>query len=268
MQILQIDLSGINKLLASIEAHLLPIMLSATAIGTLSMALIQTLKDMFPLREIFHKANIKQWITDQRKPVQNHIDHFFNINKEKNQSPNQKKILPEMLFSATDQDLVKKDLLKLTVNGNEGALYALPIEQLCGQINSASQICLDYPSLHSSLLLTLAANTSSADLFKVMFPDRSLNERSSAEDKKEYTDARNRVAHQIQRAIDSIQISIGYKWELWLKIGSIVVSSVIAGIGLLATNQNIFLVIPLAILGGFLAPVARDLVVALQSLRK
>ena len=267
MQILQIDLSGINKLLASIEAHLLPIMLSATAIGTLSMALIQTLKDMFPLREIFHKANIKQWITDQRKPVDNHIGYFQKYN-EKIQSPDQKKILPEMLFSATDQDLVKKDLLKLTVNGNEGALYALPIEQLCGQINSASQICLDYPSLHSSLLLTLAANTSSADLFKVMFPDRSLNERSSAEDKKEYTDARNRVAHQIQRAIDSIQISIGYKWELWLKIGSIVVSSVIAGIGLLATNQNIFLVIPLAILGGFLAPVARDLVVALQSLRK
>jgi NO-binding membrane sensor protein with MHYT domain len=82
------------------------------------------------------------------------------------------------------------------------------------------------------------------------------------------------VTHQIQRAIDALQVSAGFRWKWYLQIASIVLSGIIAGIGVWRFGhcqdpwKQFFTTIGAAILGGFLAPVARDLVASLQQLRK
>ena len=87
-------------------------------------------------------------------------------------------------------------------------------------------------------------------------------------------DARNRVAHQIQRAIDALQLSAGNRWKLWIQIFSIGLSGIIALAGVSFFGdvsgelKRIEITVAIAILGGFFAPVARDPIAGLQSVRK
>jgi hypothetical protein len=152
---------------------------------------------------------------------------------------------------------------------------------LCGQMNAAAQVAIDYAQEHRDLLKTLACRAKLEDIQLLLYPPPAAKQpRSSLADPQSqaefnaYVDARNRVTHQIQRAIDGLQVSAGFRWKLYLQIASIVVSGIIAGFGVWHFGnfqdplKQIVTTIWVGILGGFLAPVARDLVASLQQLRK
>ena len=84
-------------------------------------------------------------------------------------------------------------------------------------------------------------------------------------------DARNRVTHQLQRAVDGFQIATGYRWTYYMKIASFVVSAILAAIAVQTKGQGILSHIGViaftAVLAGFLAPIARDLAATIQKLR-
>jgi len=86
-------------------------------------------------------------------------------------------------------------------------------------------------------------------------------------------DARARVMHYVQRAIDGLQISASYRWKLYLQIASFATSFVITvlAVGVHAGGapgaKDVPGIVLVGIVGGFLAPVARDLLAALQKLR-
>ena len=80
----------------------------------------------------------------------------------------------------------------------------------------------------------------------------------------------------IQRNVDAFQIRVGYRWQWWMKTVSLAVSFLLSFAGLLlfwkhgslhGANRALMALL-IAVLSGFLAPVARDLVAAVQSLRK
>jgi hypothetical protein len=118
------------------------------------------------------------------------------------------------------------------------------------------------------------------DVARVMFPPREAKgprppEPGEAQSRYDsFIDARTRVTHQIQRAIDALQVSVGFRWKFYLQLASIVLSGVIAGLGVWifgnipGFGQRLVATLAVGVLGGFLAPVARDLVAALQQLRK
>jgi hypothetical protein len=84
------------------------------------------------------------------------------------------------------------------------------------------------------------------------------------------------VTHQVQRSLDGLMISAGFRWKLCLQIASIVLSALTVWVGLLlfvrepieVFVRHLPVYVVISVLGGFLAPVARDLVAALQQLRK
>jgi hypothetical protein len=178
-------------------------------------------------------------------------------------------------------EYIERDLIRLATDGDDNAFYDLQIEQLCGQMNAAAQVAIDYPQDYPDLIKTLACMAKLEDIRLLLDPPPAAKQpRSSVADPKSheefnaYVDARNRVTHQIQRAIDALQVSAGFRWKWYLQIASIVLSGIIAGIGVWRfghfqdTWKQFFTTIGVAILGGFLAPVARDLVASLQQLRK
>lgn len=88
-----------------------------------------------------------------------------------------------------------------------------------------------------------------------------------------YVDARGRVAHQVQRSIDAVQIAIGSDWKCSLQAAAFIVSFAVAFLGIwLESGDTTLLKLATGsitgLFAGFLAPVARDLVAALESLRK
>ena len=146
-------------------------------------------------------------------------------------------------------------------------------------MNAAAQMVLDFPWLHPDLFYCLAAQGDAEDLRRLIEsrpPERGPRPPLSDEDKKALLDARNRVTHQVQRSLDGLMIAVGFRWKFWLQIASFVVSALIVWTGLLlfvpepieVLARHLPLYAALAVLGGFLAPVARDLVAALQQIRK
>jgi hypothetical protein len=247
---------GLSTLQGTLTAYLVV----TSAIGITSMALVQTLKDQLPLRKWFQRWRVRNWI------------------KEGLNSPT----ATAVGVSASSDRAVEQDLLRLAVDGDEKAFYSLAIEKLCGQLNAAAQSALQTPSAHAGLLTVLASEADPTALRLVLagLPGSPDGTPLSPSDPASlaYTAARPQVTQQIQRAIDALQLAVSADWQVHLQQAALALSIVIAGLGAasspglralvgIAPVQDFLFIALTGVLAGFLAPVARDLIAALQNLR-
>lgn len=232
-----------------------------SAVGVTAMALIQTLKDQTPVRALYQRQRVRRWIAEGLADFQNGQATL----------PDEVRISMEGLDAAT----AESDLLRLATDGDVKAFYALEIEKLCGQLNAAAQAIVQFPNQHLSALAVLASEASPDDLatFKAGMVG-SLGTPPTPQ-QAAYVAARAQVTQQIQRAIDALQISVGADWQTHLQQASLVLtvaifevllykSHTLSGeLGALTWVWGVFL----GILSGFLAPISRDVVAAIQNLR-
>jgi len=87
--------------------------------------------------------------------------------------------------------------------------------------------------------------------------------------------ARGRVSHGIQRTIDAIQILVSSEWQWTMRAAATGVSGILCMMAVqhaapseVGDANRALVTLAAGLMGGFLAPVARDLVAALQQLRK
>jgi hypothetical protein len=215
--------------------------------GTLTMAVIQIIKDMTAIRRHFQQNWIKWWLGKQAKLYDT--------------------------ANSPDVDKAEAFLIALATGGDTYAFYDLAAEQLVAQMSAAAQITLDYPKNYDGLIKVLAAGADRADIANVCSVASPRTIVAQGTLPADYTDARSRVGHRIQRNLDGLQISMSDRWQLWLQWASLVISTVVIEVAILwqvktaPTGSSLFLGLLIGILGGYLAPVVRDLVAALQSLR-
>jgi hypothetical protein len=229
-----------------------PMATALAGVGIATMAVFQMAKDLFHVRRRFYQKRVREWLKDRAaaKPG-------INLNK------------------------AEESLVTLATAGDAGALYSLEIDKLAGQINAAARMALDYPRGHEDLIHGLAAQADAGDLQKVLNPPASPAPSASDEEKKRardqaavYLEAKNRVATHIQRTLDGFQITQEYRWKHWNQVWAfwlnfafvmavLIVNSYRAG-GY-RTDTPAYLLV--ALLGGFVAPVAKDLVSALEALK-
>jgi len=276
--------SDVLRGIQQIANWLWPIAISMAAVGTLTMALLQTAKDIGGWRRKFQQRFVTDWLKEKAKRFAERAQGFKRPGtylKEGVRFEEETARLLEQDPYAADATKAKNDLVQLATAGDERAFFDLPIEQLAGQMNAAVQAALDYPKEHRDLLWCLAYLASPGDIAALLAPPRALLEKDRRELAPEERDAvdqfvgaRNRIAHQIQRAIDGLQIAAGSKWKLRLQSWSIGLSAILGVAALWAATRkaegvpSLGMFVVTGILAGFLAPVARDLVAALQSLRK
>jgi hypothetical protein len=236
-------------------------------VGTLSMALIQAIKDMFPVRRLYQRGWMQKHLRELAAVCAKNGLFIPSVPEESASTGSRTRSEP------VDPTIAERQLIELATAGQRDAFYDLQIDQLCGQITAASQIAIDYPHRYAHLVLCLGAHADSKDFARVFQESPQYGERSQSETAI-FVDARNRIAHQVQRATDAIQIACGFQWKWVMQLCAIVLSGMIALWAYLYANparpaaSSAFVFVSAGILGGFLAPVARDLVAALQSLRK
>src|SRR5579864_3878128 len=247
---------AITDFTASIASHFIAFLSAMAGVGILSMAIMQAIKDTFPVRRAFQRQWLKRW---------------FGCKAEEAAKGGR---------GTANPAAAETDLIRLATDGNANAFYDLPIEQLAGQFNAAIQIVLDSPARHRDLMTATAARADASDLQLLFEPPPAVtlplnpSDLNQATIRQQFIDARTRVTHQVQRAIDSIQISAGFRWKFYLQLAAIVLSGIFAGSGVAWFLHNsdlwdrISAALVVGILGGFLAPVARDLVASVQQLRK
>ncbi len=224
-----------------------------TAAGTLAMAILQLIKDLTPVRRGYQRAWLAKWIA-------RHV-HDYNAARGAMRS------LPQASPRETERLLIE-----LATGGDDRAFYELAIEQMVAQMNAAVQITLDYPKKYSELLIVLSEGADVQDVAAVVNQSPEGSKAKKTQPSKDYLEARTRVGHRIQRNLDAVQIALGSAWQFWMQSTAVILSVLVLECGVLQTvgwNTNaMLLAVPVGIISGYLAPVARDLVAALQTLRK
>jgi hypothetical protein len=220
-----------------VTAWALPLLSALAGIGVVTMALIQAVKDMLPIRRAFHRRALTAWLKARK---------------------------------AGDQEAT---LLELATGGNANALWDLPLTGLMGQLTTVSRIVLLFPVTYEKLLRVFAGGGVEVgnDIGLIVGTGNTTPE--------ELDRARVRVGHMIERNIDALQISLDSRWEWGNKVWAFAVSGLVTSVAFVVfvytmnlTNEsklNVTLaMVPVVVLAGFIAPVAKDLVTALQSTRK
>jgi hypothetical protein len=258
-------------------------LLTVAGLGTLTMAILQAVKDMTPARSWFQRWCMRTWMLQQaRFAIYKSVSNQPEVDNDETTGPRAKNDETKQDLAAQSlADTAKRQLLLLATNGDASAFFDLEIEKLCGQWNTALQIVIDYPKYYPELFNCMAALATRKDcknLLKPNVPPQTYPETEHHHDEAEqarrvglrqaFLDSRIRVMHQIQRAVDSFQITTSFRWKWHLQLASFVVSvglAMAAEIMLKADTYRVAFVSSL--IAGFLAPIARDLLAAVQQLR-
>ena len=256
---------GLGKITTYVMTWAVPL----AAIGTVSMALLQTAKNLLPLRSWFQRTRLRAWfkarVTGSSEP----------------ESKATSTVTTDTTTALANVEEAIRDLINLAASGDQDALYDLPIEEMCAKIKDVVSVVLDYPKLHIHLLSCLASEATAEDIKILMNPPplESLLKRpdQSTEDEqhavRNFAAAKSRVGVQIRSSVDAIQTLIGFRWKFCLQLASVVLSALLGaaalqlGIGPGQDYPKLETTLIIAVLAGFLAPVARDLVAALEKLR-
>jgi hypothetical protein len=261
-------------------------------IGALSMALIEAVKGMMPLRALFQRKEIKRWFKGE---------HFSSDMRAMG-------IKSGQLPSADSPDKAYEQLLRLAIGGEQyqTALFEMPPEKLFGEIQAAVTIAMDFPDVAPDLYEFLthdpawpAAGVERAAMKKAMVkavqekkadaaqkkPDQDtwrdfaaeLNageadlKTANPEKKKQYLDAnqaRQRLDNLVRRRLDALQTRISYRWSRGNQIAAFLVAVGFSVAALVQVPKLSWLSIAiLAVAAGFLAPPAKDLAAALKQIR-
>jgi hypothetical protein len=239
-------ITGLNEITGWVKTWAIPL----AAIGAVSMALLQIAKNVLPLRRSFQRRHLCKWLGNRNQANANAARAI-------------------------------EDLIILAAAGDDQSFYDSPIEQLCGQIKGAVPVILDYPKLHRDLLYCLASEADEKDIQRLLDPPAveiflKGAHQSTAEEKQaiaEFAAAKNRVGAQVRCSVDAIQSSISFRWKYWLQLASIATSAIIGIVALYSGTSpehappTIEAAVIIGILSGTLAPVARDLIAAVEKWR-
>jgi hypothetical protein len=220
------------------------------AIGTVSMALLQVAKNTLPLRSVFQKSRLLGWLAGR---------------------------------DVEAAPIAAADLIDLAAAGDDVAFYNSDIDDVCAQIKGVVPVILDYPEKHRALLLCLASDARRADIEILLKPPpadlfgKPAGQSTAAEKElvRRYAAAKTRVGVDVRCAIDAIDAHIGFRWKRLLQVLSLLLSGVLGLAAVLAgvagtkadRASTIGAALIVGLLSGFLAPVARDLVAAVEKWR-
>lgn len=247
------------------------------AVGGLSGALVKTLEDLSWVREAINRNYIKAWMRQRYAGCLTLLNHrerrIYGILPTKTEVPPHARNNPR--GSAWHQ------MLELCSAGDESALTKLQSDQICGQLNGAAQLALQYPVQYRSLLEVLASGAAEGDESTVLaWSEIPAEARAnpallSTEQQKvvaRYADARTRLSNYVQRAIDSLHVRLDNRWQWWQNMAGFVFSTILtfglmehSGVFDHRTGLGILRLVLASIVGGFIAPVARNLVIAVRN---
>ncbi len=212
------------------------------AVAAITMAILQIIKDVTPLRRIYQRWWMSTWITQQAAG-------FGALH-------NNAKANPAKAAMA---------LVELTTGGLADAFYDLSPEDMELQANAAGQIVLDEPSRYPDLLFVLSVGAAWEDL------DRVGPGQPKAGSTQEYFEARSRLVRRMARNLQGARLALSNRWKLWMQLAALLLTTLLVEAVVVSSRPSdgvtYVLAIPVGLVGGYLAPVARDLLAALQRLR-
>ena len=285
------NIDSIAKALETMTSGMAGIAVLVAGIGALAMALIEAIKGLFPVRALFHRGELQHWFEGRHASL----------------DVSAMGIPHDALPSAAQPAAAYTQLLRLAIGGEEyqTALFEQAPEKMFGQIQAAVNIAMDFPDTapdlyeflthdpswpakgvervaHKVAMAKAAADAKHAatprpdqDVWRDFARDLhggKVNPRAEkVAERGDYlaaNQARQRLDNLVRRRLDALQTRVAYRWARGNQIAGFLVAFALALIALLQLpNPNYGMSVLLAIVAGFIAPPAKDLVAALKQIR-
>lgn len=243
-----LNLGSLAEVIQGFSGRVLDYALVLAAVGTITMALVELLKVVTRGRLIFHWWMVGRWIGWNES--------------------------------------VKIELLTLAVGDlkSASALYDQPSEKMLGQIQAAANVALDFPTVYPSFYEFLTAGSARVEnladherwrrfaprMAKGVPAEATLKAEFEAESR-ESTQARARLGNLVTRKLDAFQTKVEYRWARLNQIVAVVGGAAflyyVLPVAVNARPVPVFTRLLAALIGGLVAPFAKDVVNALTGLR-
>jgi hypothetical protein len=273
---------NISKVIDDLVSFILRYAVTLAAIGALSMALLEAMKALLSWRDRFHKQRVIGWI--ETIPQESSVSLLTALCRDSNWTPPrgsvelQKRVYSQLLQLTTgegpDKAFMESSIEWAPWDVTAGhALFALSLDRMMGQIQDAADTAMGNPSLYPELYALLTMGARSEDVknwyeWAKQPPIRSVDDAALA---KTQADTYARLRQFIRRRLDAFQVTANYRWETSNQVVSVLLGTVLLFGSLLylaGPNGPSFLGIAFAsLIGGIMAPVAKDLVIALKKVR-
>lgn len=267
----------VSKTIDHLVGFILRYAVTLAAIGALSMALIELLKALLSWRDRFHKRRACGWV--QSVPVLGQAFERIHRPRPDKDAAFHERVYTQLIRLTTGETVGPLAMASpiewtpwLVSPGN--ALFALELEKMMGQIQDAADTALGQPHVYPELYLFLSAGADLEDIanwfgWAQQPPVRTTDDAALA---KSQADTYARLRQFIRRRLDAFQLIAGYRWQTGNQVASVLLGAVLLFGSLVYLNppQTLLRWVGFAfasLIGGIMAPVAKDLVIALKRMR-
>ena len=271
----------VNQAIKNMSDVILQYAIALAAVGAFSMVLIEACKSVFKIRDRYHMHVLRNWIA--KNPISVQMAAASETSNEtdepiENLRKFEEEVYRQLLLLCTGYELESHDLkaerLPWAVS-YENALFSLELEKMMGQIQDAADTVMSNPNIYSALyfFLTVGGNPNDIDNWGKWASQPPV---STSEDRvlaKEQSDTYARLRQLVRRRLDALQLTAAYQWRTLNQFSAVAVSGVMLFMSFIYLKPFSELadnLVPLALVsfaGGIMAPVAKDLVVALKRVR-
>lgn len=272
--------------------------ITLAALGALTVAIIEAWKKLRDSPAIFHRRSVLRWLDNDpgREGVMT-SSHY----RVWPADPDQQAVSPDSRKSYTSARCFEQ-LLWLTTGVQpveEGkaprfhaalargwtsygrsigsALFELELDRMMGQVQDAADVALNNPRMFPDLFAFLTRGASLEDAQRWQ-DDVTVAMTTLASDnprRKDIADRYIRLKQLVRRHLDSFQIVTAARWREWNQLAAVVVGAVLLFVAQymnvqqngVASAVDWLKIMPVSLLGGMLAPVAKDLVDALRKVK-
>ena len=231
---LQDDIQAFLLTLDAFAGSVAPLLVASTAAGVIAMAVIQLAKEVAQLRMVYSWVRLKLWM--RRRSQQ--------VGVSANQS-----------YSG---------LLDIAAGGDKVAFYGQPIGDLATRLRIAARLVLEFPEENSAAFCVLMGNYRA----HTEVEDWLGNLESGSTDTRRHRFLARKVEMVASRNIDALELSMTHWWKTQLRLLSMAISGLVFLLVLDAsTNMDSMKIVIVAVIGGIVAPVAKDLLSMVETLR-
>lgn len=282
------DPAAVQNAVVHFADFLLKYFIALAAVGAFAMAVLEAWKKLFDSRTRYHMQAVQRWIG-----IEGGRDFAAGaLLRDAGAPPSPERAYAELIHLTTGTELPDDDAgaqrlfaYSQTASNKvriprsaELALFSLELERMMGHIQDAGDCALKDPKRYPNLYRFLVWGAKASDIkeWSAQATTISLDEKP---DRKKAADRANRYARlhdATKRKLDGFQLYTAYRWANLNQLAANAIGALTLFGALMWTQfqgdtlltrwmLSLFVVISLA--GGALAPVAKDIVTALQKVK-
>ena len=251
------------------------------ALGVLTMAILEAAKKLFNLRQIFQRNALQAWL-GQTASGRQAAERYTVTSKQR--APTEdlmpcewRKAYAELMHLSTglpQDDEVSTLNRKAFSRSVDFALFELELPQMMSQLQEAADAALNHPSSYPHWFAFITRGVRTDELRQWKDGVENLSGATELE-RKALGELYGRIRLLVRRQLDAFQTVTAFRWREWNQLYSwglgfalMLVAQILASTASGKPLPAFPMMIGLSLLGGLLAPVAKDLVDALAKIKR